>query len=33
MEWLTDYLTKWIEKLAIWLDKQEESKDEKTNKS
>jgi hypothetical protein len=33
MEWLTDYLTKWIEKLAIWLDKQEESKDEKTNKN
>ena len=31
MEWLTDYLTKWIEKLAIWLDKQEESKDEKNN--
>ena len=31
MEWLTDYLTKWIEKLAIWLDKQEESEDEKNN--
>lgn len=32
MEWLTDYLTKWIEKLAVWLNK-EESEDEKTNKS
>ena len=31
IEWLTTYLTKWIEKLAIWLDKQEESKDEKNN--
>ena len=31
MEWLTDYLTKWIEKLAVWLNK-EESEDEKTNK-
>jgi len=24
MEWLTDYLTKWIEKLAVWLNKEEE---------
>ena len=32
MEWLTDCLTKWIEKLAVWLN-QEESEDEKTNKS
>lgn len=30
MEWLTDYLTKWIEKLAVWLN-QEESEDEKNN--